>query len=73
LRLPQATLPRYSAVSDFGVSSGGAGSDASDWSNLEARPQLKHSAAGLPLAPASSRWAVAPQCGQVNFMLRFSR
>jgi len=60
-------------VPGFGAPGGGAESDASEWSNVEARPQLKHSAAGMRLALVNSRYALPPQCGQVNFMLRFSR
>lgn len=65
-------LRYFVALGGFGVPSSAGSSDDIDRSNVEAFPQFKHSAAGLPLAPDSSRNALAPQCGQTNFMIALS-
>jgi hypothetical protein len=67
-----ATRPRYFDGGGFGIPVSADGSDDIDRSNVDAFPQFRHSAAGLPFAPASSRNALAPQCGQTNFMFRLS-
>ena len=68
-----ATLLRYFVASGgFGVPSSADDSDDIDRSKVDAFPQFRHSAAGLPFAPDSSRNALAPQCGQTNFMIVLS-
>lgn len=71
--LTMRRLPYFAASGCFGDPGAAGGSDDIDRSNVDALPQFRHSAAGLPLAPESSRKASAPQCGQTNFMIALSQ